>query len=739
VPPGEVDNLGGSASGGREPSGDGDDSGDAESGGRSSGGRASGGRSSGSGGDQPGSGGDEPGSGGEGGMGGDPGGSTGGQAPVDPGDLRFDLPVKEEGLPSGFALIVDLDGDGHRDARFVDIWSMSGQTVVHFALADGLGGYTEIAPIIIPGSSGAGGSFGDFNADGVPDLVLGGVRPGLGDGTFGAPITHGGGRLADFNEDGRDDGLVLRGSNTPNSVLNLTNEDMTSTEIVVPFFGSNQDIALGDFDGDGHLDLADIDQVRRGNGDGTFGALLASDCSCSDLVEVRAVADLNDDGRDDLVLGYPHALYVLLGQEDGSLSLEVQYEFDWPTDLVVGDLDDDGHLDLVAEASSTLDVLYGDGAGKFVDRKRYLNTNFGETAPAIEDRDGDGVMDVVLDGSWIALGRGERRLRAAELSFFAPAGSGMPAVARLSATGPLQVASALNDARLHRIPFGTDRYLQTGEVCNGPGSGMYRSVLDMTGDGLADVVSFSGDLNLWVGQGGCSFAAATPHAFSGYSVWFFPFNDDDLLDVVYRASNGLGITVATGPGTFASPVISPFGGFESSITAADLNGDSYVDVVVADHEDLEITILLSDENYQLSELDVIDLEWNEAPYLKSADIDHDGDVDVLMGLEGSPGALEILRNDGDAGLTREHLADIDTLAGFEIGDVDNDGLLEVVTDDNQQLTGIYRVGPTAPATRLGQVSMPRGGVLRDVDADGDLDLVTGQSGWVAVGNNLTVD
>ncbi len=52
------------------------------------------------------------------------------------------------------------------------------------------------------------------------------------------------------------------------------------------------------------------------------------------------------------------------------------------------------------------------------------------------------------------------------------------------------------------------------------------------------MVTFSGDLNLWVGQGGCSFAPATSHAFSGCSVWFFPVNDNALIDAVFRAPIG---------------------------------------------------------------------------------------------------------------------------------------------------------------------------------------------------------
>src|SRR6187551_4026946 len=216
-PSDEMDNEGGSASGGDEPSGDGDDSSGAESGGHSSGGNGSGGKGPGSGGAVPSSGGDE-------GLGGAEGGTTGEEPEVDPGDLLFDLPVREAGLPSGYVLTLDLNGDGLRDATWVDPWSVSGSTLIHFAVADGLGGYTEVEPITVSGSS-TGGTFGDFNADDIPDLFLAGVRAGVGDGTFGDPVAHPGGLLGDFNEDGRDDGLVLRGSNTPNSVLNLTNED----------------------------------------------------------------------------------------------------------------------------------------------------------------------------------------------------------------------------------------------------------------------------------------------------------------------------------------------------------------------------------------------------------------------------------------------------------------------------------------------------------------------------------
>ena len=76
-----------------------------------------------------------------------------------------------------------------------------------------------------------------------------------------------------------------------------------------------QSVHLVDLDGDGALDLlvgsdsvADLVEVRRGNGDGTFGP--GRDVWVH-WNQTTAVGDLDRDGRPDVVAAGDHAVHVL--------------------------------------------------------------------------------------------------------------------------------------------------------------------------------------------------------------------------------------------------------------------------------------------------------------------------------------------------------------------------------------------------------------------------------------------
>src|SRR5205809_4186120 len=213
---------------------------------------------------------------------------------------------------------------------------------------------------------------GDFNGDGVPDLVVANegcnnvaVLLGNGDGTFRAaqffpsgtnPISP---AVGDFNRDGLPDLAVANYGNNNISVL-LGNGDGTFRPAVyfpagtLPSF-----VAVGQFNADGILDLAvtnawsnDV-SVLLGNGDGTFQAPRSFAVGSSPLS--AAVADINGDGRLDLAVanyGNPSvgdlgSVVVLLGNGDGTFQPALPFTVGTnPESVVVGDFNRDGKLDL---------------------------------------------------------------------------------------------------------------------------------------------------------------------------------------------------------------------------------------------------------------------------------------------------------------------------------------------------------------------------------------------------------
>jgi hypothetical protein len=252
------------------------------------------------------------------------------------GDGTFKVPKSyPSAYGTGVVAVADVNGDGKPDLLVAGLTN-----------PDLTGGVVTVLLGNGDGSFGAGQSYdagaqrafslavGDVNEDGKLDvLVLGGlvgVLLGNGDGTFQAAQTYPSGgvaassiAIADLNGDGKSDVVVTNhycsdpGCPTPTSVVGvlLGNGDGTFQPSHVYSTGASlaESVAVADVNGDGNPDLivahsspgstyGSAVAVLLGNGDGTYQAPLRFYSGGKSALSI-AVADINGDGKPDLLVG----------------------------------------------------------------------------------------------------------------------------------------------------------------------------------------------------------------------------------------------------------------------------------------------------------------------------------------------------------------------------------------------------------------------------------------------------
>ena len=292
------------------------------------------------------------------------------------GSFQTAYPVTAQPDRSYSGVLVDMDRDGDLDVVVSN--DNPDAKLVH--LNDGSGRFTIGSTYGRPEWSTRHVSVADLNGDSLPDVVLANRSDGSGVSyiCFGVD----GGRFdtecvgfargsattitpADFNNDGALD-LAVPHRDGGQSFIYL-NDGEGGFEERRPFGPPDAAIRsarAADLDGDRVLDLVVIDErsgpgILRGRSDGTYGAMEQLGDSRARPYAI-AVADLDRNGRTDVIVGYVESRPVVYFNDGPEAFVAVSFGDDEGVayGFAVGDLDEDGLLDIAMARSGAKNMVY---------------------------------------------------------------------------------------------------------------------------------------------------------------------------------------------------------------------------------------------------------------------------------------------------------------------------------------------------------------------------------------------
>lgn len=335
--------------------------------------------------------------------------------------------------------LADMDGNGSLDPVVV------GRESLEAAVYNNAGNGDFDTPTVVEAVSAAsipstarGTATADIDGDGDLDVAVaynlvlfytGGISIllGNGNGTFSASVAYPSPlpaiyvKLADLDGDGRPDllwaddappyGVKTRLNLGSGSFGPITNWSMNTC--------GNGEVAAIDVDNDGDLDIALCEYggcpgvpnsglrvfIRKNNGDATFQAPYSH--LVSGFPERVHGADVNGDGRTDLLVTGNSWIDVCLGNGGGTFQPPLPAACDWgPKGFCVADFDTDGALDIattnfgdLGSGGESVSFLRGNGNGTFqppVTRTASYSATYGGVRDIVAgDADGDGDLDVM--------------------------------------------------------------------------------------------------------------------------------------------------------------------------------------------------------------------------------------------------------------------------------------------------------------------------------------------------------
>lgn len=563
---------------------------------------------------------------------------------------------------------------------------------------------------------------------------------------------------ADFDHNGWAD--ILVSAPTDNEVALVLRDDFGNflPEQTIGVGPGPTALATGDFDSDGHVDIAVYNSadlplptvnVLLGDGGGGFTPQTAFAMT---VKEEMVAADLDRDGDLDLVATDEAAdgIVVALGKDDGNFvaPTAIPGAGDGPISLVVADFNRDGVLDVVTNNSVSRDIEYyrGDGIGGFSASGRVSASISVAARIATGDVDGNGTLDVVLSDKGSAaidvfLGGGAGTFTGpfTEIAVWETFGIAVEDFDRdgrddLAVGYITKDQVGLMNSRLGlpcpNVSFGrVGHYLSVGadSAAIVPG--------DFDRDGSLDFVSLSGSQNSitrWLGRGIGQFQSPDTRLTGSLPVSMdgADFDSDGDRDIV-TASGGAAVLIVheNSLGSFISTTPYSLGAVPRQVVAADVSFDGKVDLVVSLAAN-NVLVGLNDGSGNFPSFVPFAVGLSPGP-IAVGDFNNDSLADIAAG-EANAKRIVLLRNVGGGSFANAgFFALVEAPTAIQAAHLNGDGNLDLAIAFGAGGTGtlVTRTGdgafgfsPGASVSIVGGPASPHGLAVADFDLDGNKDV-----------------
>ena len=494
----------------------------------------------------------------------------------------------------------------------------------------------------------------------------------------------------------------------------LDNPDFSRRVISTVFTGAKR-VEAADVDDDGDLDVlaANEQTLVMYESDGAALPQFTLQTLATNLTSLRELrtADVDQDGDLDVItIDYINDTIVWLendgAPDPGFTQRSIGPPVGHPSSASVADMDQDGDSDVLGTSYGAGDVLL------HRNQKIHRNADFpeaitistlasGARSVFTADIDGDGDEDVLSASSYDDI-----------IAWYENNGASTPAFTRRLITTTADGAS-------------------------------YVYAVDVDQDGDLDVVSASllDDKIAWYRNNGSGFfeiRTVSLTANAANSVFAADLDGDGHIDLLSSSASDDKIAWYQSNGaadpTFTIRTISVNADSARSVYAADMDRDGDIDVLSASANDDKIAWYENNGNSSPGfTVRTVSVSADGASSVFAADLDADGDLDILATLSGSD-AIVWFESDGSADpiFLQRHTLSTSADNAFHViaRDLDGDGDLDVVSAaaDNSQIAWFENDGATTPSftphTIAATADRPFSVAATDLDGDGDLDLLS---------------